>query len=372
MKGLYLAGRALPPGYFDGAVRRILALQTSEGAIPWFDRGVWDPWNHTESLMGLLIAGKREEADRAMAYLMQTQEKDGSWWAEYGSAVSLETGKYEGTGREPKRRDTNFIAYPAVGVWHHFAITGDEEALRRHWPMVEAASEFVLAHQSDHGEIRWAADDAETRENDALLTGNASIFKSLECAILIAERIGAPRPAWVSARARLGEAVRGKPHRFDRTWEKKDYFSMDWYYPVLAGAVTGESARAHLAKRWDEFVEEGRGCRCVLGQPWVTVAEGCELTLALLAAGQPQKARELFSWQHQWRSDDGDYWMGWQFEENVPWPQERPAWTAAAVLLAADALTGASAASRLLIDHMSAEPLEEAQRANPARRSKQP
>ncbi|NWH08284.1 MAG: prenyltransferase [Alphaproteobacteria bacterium] len=334
-------------GFFNGAVARILELQRPDGAIPWFDNGVWDPWNHTESAMGLLLAGRREEADACFAYLRQTQEKDGSWWAEYGSAVSLETGRYEGSGDEPKRRDTNFIAYPAVGLWHHFVCTKDKSFLQDHWPMVRRAIAFVLTLQSPEGEIRWCAPDPATPEDDALVTGNASIYKSLDCAIAIAEMLNEDTQAWRQALARLGQALRQKPHRFDRTWEKKDYFSMDWYYPVLAGAVRGAQARRRLSQRWNEFIAKGKGCRCVTGQPWVTVAESCELTLALLAVGEAAAARDLFSWQHQWRAEDGSYWMGWQFEMNRPWPEERPAWTAAAAILAADALEQATPACGL-------------------------
>ena len=42
-------------------------------------------------------------------------------------------------------------------------------------------------------------------------------------------------PQWLLARERLGQALRHKPERFDRTWESKSRYSMDWFYPVLAG-----------------------------------------------------------------------------------------------------------------------------------------
>lgn len=40
------------------------------------------------------------------------------------------------------------------------------------------------------------------------------------------------------------------------------------------------------------------------------------------------------------RHPDGSYWTGWQFANQVPFPRERSSWTAAAVVLAADALAG--------------------------------
>ena len=61
--------------------------------------------------------------------------------------------------------------------------------------------------------------------------------------------------------------------------------------------------------------------------------------MALLAAGDHARAVTVYSWLHQWRESNGEYWTGYQFVEDLLWPDERPTWTAAAILLAADALT---------------------------------
>jgi hypothetical protein len=50
------------------------------------------------------------------------------------------------------------------------------------------------------------------------------------------------------------------------------------------------------------------------------------------------------------RDDDGAYWTGLVFADGVRWPVERTTWTAAAVVLAADALSGATPASGLFTD----------------------
>lgn len=354
-------GDQIPENFFDGARARILELQRDNGAIPWYDGGVIDPWNHTEAAMGLTVIGETERARLAFRYLMETQLADGSWWGQLGSAVPFDeedhyTGGDEGAGKPI--RDTNFTAYIATGAWHHFLVTRDRKWLAGIWPHVEAAMAFVVAHQSPHGDIRWAANDPHTPEDDALITGCSSIYKSLECAVHIARELGQPSRGWAEARIRLGEALREKPHRFDRTWEPKSRYSMDWYYPVLAGVVTGEAARRRLAAKWDIFVADGKGCRCVLDQPWVTVAESAELVMALLVAGERKKAEAMLAWQHQWRADCGAYWMGYQFAEDVAWPAEKPAWTAAAVILATDAVTGATRASRLFAERTLAEAAE--------------
>ena len=118
---------------------------------------------------------------------------------------------------------------------------------------------------------------------------------------------------------------------------------MDWYYPVLGGALRGRQADARLAERWATFVVDGLGVRCVADRPWVTVAESCELVLALDAIGRRTDARRVFSWLAPLRDPDGHYWTGVAFLPEVElYPEERPTWTSAAVLLAADALWGRS------------------------------
>ena len=337
MSGLYLGQGLFPEHFFRPTVEFLLRAQRGSGEIPWFEGGHTDPWDHVEAAMGLSIGGELAAAERAYAWLQREQLEDGSWWASYR----------DGVPENRQRRETNFVAYVATGVWHHFLVSEDIAFLQRSWPMVERAIDFVLAQQSDRGEINWAVDSAGEGMEDALVTGCSSIYKSLECAINIAAAARSPRPGWIMARRRLGLVLRQQPERFDRTWESKSRYSMDWFYPVMTGVLRGSAARERLAARWSSFVERGLGCRCVADQPWVTVAESCELVMALLAAGDHARAVELYSWLHDWRASDGSYWTGYQFAEDLLWPQEKPTWTAAAILLAADALTGHTAASRL-------------------------
>ncbi len=346
MSGLYLSPGLFPAEYFRPTVEFLLREQRADGAIPWFSGGHADPWDHVEAAMGLSIGGEHAAAARAYDWLAATQMPCGSWWSFYK----------DGHTPEDERRETNFVAYVATGVWHHFLITQDRAFLQRLWPMIGRAIGFVLSHQTVHGEIHWAVGPDHSPREDALVTGCSSIYKSLECAINIAVTLGEDCSAWRRAREALGDCLRNKPERFDRTWESKSRFSMDWFYPVLTGAVPPSQARRHLMRKWDTFVVNGLGCRCVSDQPWVTIAESCELTLALLAAGDHARAVTLYSWLHQWREEDGSYWTGYQFVEDVLWPEERPTWTAGAVLLAADALTHHTAASRLFTEVALLEP----------------
>jgi len=137
--------------------------------------------------------------------------------------------------------------------------------------------------------------------------------------------------------------VAGEPGAF----ADKSRFSMDWYYPVLAGPVRGAAAGQRLADGWATFVVPGLGVRCVSDEPWVTGAETAELAMALDAAGDTDRALALLADVQHLRNPDGSYWTGWQFENGAHYPAERSAWTAAAMILAADALSGTTAGAGL-------------------------
>jgi hypothetical protein len=114
---------------------------------------------------------------------------------------------------------------------------------------------------------------------------------------------------------------------------------MDWYYPVLGGALRGAAGRARLATRWDDFVVDGLGVRCVDTNPWVTGAETCELVLALDTLGECERAIGMLGDMQHTRHSGGLYWTGYVFDEDVFWPHEQTTYTSAAVVLATDALS---------------------------------
>ena len=337
MSKLYFFKGFFPNDFFMATADYIAEAQEVDGSIPWFKGGYTDPWDHVESAMGLSICGKLAEADRAYDWLRRNQLENGAWWNAY------KNGKIE----DQTRIESNFVAYVATGVWHHFLISENRSFLKKMWPVVEKAIDFVIDLQTSYGEICWAVDTAEGIKNDALVTGCSSIYKSLECAINIASTLEKKRDDWIISREKLGNTLRNHPERFDRTWESKSRYSMDWFYPVLTGVIKGPAARSRLNAKWDTFVMEKLGCQCVSDEPWVTIAESCELTMALIGAGNYKKAAQLFNWLHDYRESDGSYWTGYVYSKDELWPDERPTWTAGAVLLAADALANATNASQL-------------------------
>lgn len=337
---------------------RIEALQRRDGSIPWVEAGVWDPWNHGESAMGLAVAGREEAVHAALDALEERQLADGSWEGELGAGIPMDaTGERIAPPPVPATaRDTNFTGYAAVTVLRCALALDEPRLIARHAGMVTRALDWVMAHQSEHGDVVWRAPDPgqALEDVDALRAGNASLFKSFECGLRLADALGNRRPDWARARKRIGEALIHRPERFDRKLDRSCY-AMDWYYPVLAGVVTGAAARKHLEQGWETFVVEDLGCRCVSAEPWVTAAETAELALACLSVGKTETARALIADLAPLFCEKSGYWMGWQYELGAVWPKEAPSWTAGAIILAADALYALSPGSDLLIRHARAE-----------------
>ncbi|PWE17064.1 hypothetical protein DDZ18_10205 [Marinicauda salina] len=334
---------------------RIAALQRADGSIPWIEAGVWDPWNHGECAMALAVADRAEAVHAALDALADRQEPDGGWTGELGAGVPMDAaGERIAPPEVPvTARDTNFAGYAAVTVLRCALALDEPRLIARHEAMVSRALDFAAARQTAHGDIVWRDPDPDQPLHaiDSLRAGNASLFKSFECGLRIADALGRTRTDWARARRAIGEAFAHRPDRFDRFDVDRSNYAMDWYYPVLTGVVTGLEARAHLSRGWDRFVVADLGCRCVGEEPWVTAAETAELALACLSVGRVDDARTLVSDLAPLSGDAEGYWMGWQFDLGMIWPKERPSWTSAAMVLAADALDGLSAGSDLLIRH---------------------
>ncbi len=317
----------------------IAGMQEPDGAIPWTVGEHTDVWNHVEAAMALVVGGELEAATKAYEWVARAQRPDGSWPMKFVAGTV-----------EDHSTESNMNAYIAVGVLHHWKVLQDRAFVERLWPVVRRALDRVVDLQLPFGGIAWSqewADGAPAAVNpDALLAGSSSIYQSLRAGVALAELMDEPQPEWELAGGRLGHALREHRDRF----LDKSTFSMDWYYPVLGGAVRGPAADTMLASRWDEFVVEGLGIRCVDTNPWVTGAETCELVMAL-ASISDDRAWQLFADVQHLRSDDGKYWTGLVYPENVNWPVEHTTYTAAAVILAWDVLTDTTPGAGVMTGH---------------------
>lgn len=336
----------------EATTHTIAQVQAPCGAIPWEtsgdSAGKVDAWDHTECAMALVVTGRDAEAEAAYAWLAQTQRADGTWPIEWrlhgGEPVVVDAGA-----------DANQCAYLAVGVLHHWSIRQDLPFVQCLWPTIDSALDAVVALQLPTGGIAWGRGSGGTFD-EALLSSSSSIAHALRCGLGLAAVLGKQRPAWRRALDRLAAALRRhcaweaqQAGRFTASTDgdaptvlfaDRRRFSMDWYYPVLGGALSGLEALERIDAGWESFVVPGLGIRCIEGNPWVTGAETCELALALQSCGRRSEAALLISDMQHLRDEDGAYHTGLVYTDGQRWPIERSSWTGAAVVLAVDALTG--------------------------------
>jgi hypothetical protein len=296
----------------------IASMQEPSGAVPWTVGEHVDIWNHVEAAMAMLVGGQVDAAERAFAWIPTMQRADGSW------PMKIVAGEVD----DP-RGEVNMSAYFAVGLWHHWLVRRDIGFVRRYWPSVRAGLDWVVSQQTEFGGINWTP-----TESFSLLAGCSSIYQSLRAGVALADLLDDPQLEWELAGGRLGHALR--EHR-DLFADKATY-SMDWYYPVLGGAVRDRAAFELIESRWDDFVVPGLGIHCVDTNPWVTGAETCELAMALDILGDHRRALQLLADMQHLRAADGGYWTGWVYGDDVNWPVEHTTYTAAAVILTVDAL----------------------------------
>ena len=342
---LKLSDDFLSRKYLDPTVNSILSMQQADGSIPWLQGGITDPWTHVENAMAIDIGNYRAEAERAYDWLATIQLEDGSWHASYKDGEPLDTSKL-----------SHVISYIAVGVWHHYLTTSELSFLNRMWPTVRAAIDFVLDMRGPNGEIYWARDSAGAIYPTALISSCSSTYLSIKSALSIASILGEERTDWKEASITLAKALQKMPYLFNPPQENKPTFAMDWYYPAMCCVINGNEARQRLFSGWDKFVINGMGSLCSSEQEWVTAAETSELAIALAVHGEYKHSATVFNWVHQMRDDDGAYWYGMALPKKEIWPEEKPTWTSAAVVLAADMLRPMSPTSLLLDHHGSATP----------------
>jgi hypothetical protein len=314
----------------------IATMQEGSGAVPLTPGGPTDLWNHVESAMALLIGGEVEAGERALRWARQQQRSDGSW------PLRTVLGRVSDPSGDP-----NGSAYLAVGLWAHWLLRGDRDFVDEHWRAVRGGLDFAVRQQLPFGGIAWSQEwhaGQPGHVNDvALLAGSSSIYQALRAGLALAELTGDDQPGWATAAARLGHALRSHRDQF----ANKAAYAMDWYYPILVRAVTGVAATSRIAWGWDRFVRTGVGIICLDGEPWVTGAETCELVSAVAAHGDLAAASALFTDMQHLRAASGGYWTGLVLPDRTRWPTEHSTYTAAAVILAADAISRVTSAASI-------------------------
>ena len=334
---LHISKKNNPKSIFDKEIylnfaKYILSCQDTEGGIRWEPNSKLDPWDHIESAMGLDVMGFEEESKNAYNWLRTYQESDGSWPSLFHAAEINDL------------KETNFSSYIAVGMWHHFSNFNDKNFLNEFWPVLDAAIEFTLSAQTKHGDFFWAKDNKDWLD-DALKTACSSIHMSLLCYKKIANKIDKRDRVSEIQINNLRDCLKNKPQRFDRNWDSKERYSMDWYYPILSGVFSKSESRELIRDKWDDFVVAGLGCKCVKEEPWVTAAESAELVLALNKIGLNNEAEKILQDTFNLIDDDGLLWTGYVFKDKKFWPIEKPSWTMGAAILAGNSINKFSPSS---------------------------
>ena len=329
--------------FFIKIAAYIESIQLKSGAIPSNEDGSHDPWDHIESIMGLSFANKLDSCKLAFQWLIENQNIDGSWHAKYDDLKPIE-----------KNKPTHFAPYIAVAALHFYKITSDKEFLKKLWPTIESAINFTTNLQISNGTIPWSIDSKGLIEEDYLLTGSSSILKSIECGLAISKILGEQKNIrkWLKCYELLSDAIKNPSGKFDLLKDRKR-FSMDWYYPILSGCLNNDEKSFYIQKVFNDFYTEDIGIKCVVEEPWVTVAETSEFIISLVGCGDENTARRLLFDVFNISDQNGIPYMGWQYEENIFWPEEKPSWTSAALIIAADTVLNYSDASDLFIKNQS-------------------
>jgi hypothetical protein len=312
----------------------IVSQQLPSGAIPWYQGGITDPWDHVECAMALDFSRRYSEAGLAYKWMHETQNPDGSWYFSYLNDKAQDLTK-----------DTNFSTYLATGLWFHYFVTRDLDFLRYMRPAVEKGINFALSLQQPGGEIHWGLSENNKVWPGAILTASSSTWRSIKYGIRIAKTLGVDKPDWMEACQRLARAIKEQPELFDRLGEDKSGHAMTWYYPILVGLSKGKQAQERLSRGWRDFIIDGWGCKCFADRQSVCVAETFELVLAIARMGDRKKAKMVLDWVLQFRDSDDVfyrevYWPQREIRrsEMKPQAQEKNTWTSAAGVLAMVAL----------------------------------
>ena len=179
----------------------------------------------------------------------------------------------------------------------------------------EALNDF----KDQDGYFYWAKDSNGYSDN-SLITASMSIFLSLA-----AKDKSVPKfkiDMW--------------QEKFDRDGVDRSRFSMDFYYPFLAGIKNNKEEFLDLL---DNYYVKGFGVKCVAEEPWVTIAESSECAISALIHDNEDIAKDIFNDIQQFQNKDGIFPTGYQYDMEIFWPEENSTWTNAAVIIAAHALS---------------------------------
>ena len=304
------AGRRRSPGLLTAeqaaaTAASLAAQQEPTGRSPG-SGGPTRPLGPHRGRDGAGRGGEHEAAARAYDWCLATSTPDGSW----PTTVARR-------GRRGRQRRDQLLRLPGRRRLAPLPVHRRRAFLDRCGRRCAAAVEFVLGLQQPGGH-RLEAGGGRPRSRDALLTGCSSIYQALRAALALAEHREEPQPDWELAAGRLGHAMRRHPERF---LDKRTY-SMDWYYPVLGGAVRGDAgARAGSRRAGTTSSCPGSGCAASAPTRGSPAARAANWPWLWSDGGARPGAADPARHAAPARPTDGVYWTGYVFDDEAVWPR---------------------------------------------------
>ena len=278
----------------------------------WDEKGKCDPWDHCECLIALAIYEEWEHFWRGVNWFFANLNKDGLIYAEFQNEKSSKL-HYES-------HHAPYIIMPRIQAslidkeQDYKKILTNEQLLK-----LENIFEVLNDFKDEDGYFYWAKDSNGYSDN-SLITASMSIFLSL-----VAKDKSFPKfntEKW--------------QEKFNRDGVDRSRFSMDFYYPYLAGIKNNKKEFLELL---DNYYVKGLGVKCVAEEPWVTIAESSECVISALIHDNENIAKQIFNDIQQFQNKDGIFPTGYQYNMEIFWPEENSTWTNAAVIIAAHALS---------------------------------
>ena len=297
---------------FEPSKNWIISNQTSSGAIFWDEKGKCDPWDHCECLIALAIYEEWEHFWRGVNWFITNLNEDGLIYAEFQNEKPSKL-HYES-------HHAPYIIMPLIQAslidkeQDYKKILTNEQLLK-----LENIFEVLDDFKDEDGYFYWAKDSNGYSDN-SLITASMSIFLSL-----VAKDKSFPKfntEMW--------------QEKFNRDGVDRSRFSMDFYYPFLAGIKNNKKEFLDLL---DNYYVKGLGVKCVAEEPWVTIAESSECVISALIHDNENIAKQIFNDIQQFQNKDGIFPTGYQYNMEIFWPEENSTWTNAAVIIAAHALS---------------------------------
>ena len=248
----------------------ILANQNEKGAILWDQTGKWDYWDHCECLIALAIYQEWEAFDKGIHFCLGQLDDKGLVKSEYINEKVTKA-----------FNEAHHTAYIFLPLLQKYLVDQDLDYLKSFRTQIHFIYATLKKFKAEDGFYFWAQDESGFSDN-SLITATCSIELSRRAYNRICEILG-DTDCLDTSEAITSSSLKSK--NFNRDGIDRSRFSMDAYYPLLCNCGNKSDAEKVLQK----FYVEGMGVKCVVEEPWITLAESSECVIACLLYTSPSQ-----------------------------------------------------------------------------------